>query len=61
VEGYQEIAKRLGLIPETGLMSGGNFDEKLAEGLEEIENELARERRLRAVKKTSPSKPPRGV
>jgi hypothetical protein len=42
-------------------MSGGNFDEKLAEGLEEIENELARERRLRAVKKTSPSKPPRGV
>ncbi|PZO81292.1 MAG: phosphoribosylaminoimidazolesuccinocarboxamide synthase, partial [Micavibrio aeruginosavorus] len=60
VEGYQEIAKRLGLIPETGLMSDGSFDEKLAEGLEEIDNELARERRLRAVKKTPP-KSPRGV
>ncbi len=61
IEGYQEIAKRLGLIPETGLMSGGSFDEKLAEGLEDIENELARERRLRAVKKSSPTKPSRGV
>ncbi len=60
VEGYQEIAKRLGLIPETGLMSDGSFDEKLAEGLDEIDNELARERRLRAVKKTPP-KSPRGV
>lgn len=60
VEGYQEIAKRLGLIPQGGLMSGGNFDEKLAAGLEDIENELARERRLRAVNKTPP-KSPRGI
>ena len=60
VEGYQEIAKRLGLIPQGGLMSDGSFDEKLAESLDEIENELARERRLRAVNKTPP-KGPRGI
>ncbi|HEU4838801.1 MAG TPA: phosphoribosylaminoimidazolesuccinocarboxamide synthase [Micavibrio sp.] len=60
VEGYQEIAKRLGLIPQGGLMSDGSFDEKLAEGLEEIDNELARQRRLRAVNKTPP-KNPRGI
>lgn len=60
VEGYQEIAQRLGLIPKGGLMSDGNFDEKLAEGLEEIDNELARQRRLRAVNKTPP-KNPRGA
>lgn len=60
VEGYQEIAQRLGLVPKGGLLSDGNFDEKLAEGLSEIDNELARERRLRAVNKTPP-KSPRGV
>ncbi len=60
IEGYQEIAKRLGLVPQGGLISDGAFDEKLAEGLEEIDNELARERRLRAVNKTPP-KSPRGV
>lgn len=60
VEGYQEIAQRLGLLPKGGLMSDGNFDEKLAAGMEEIDNELARERRLRAVNKTPP-KNPRGV
>ena len=60
VEGYQEIAKRLGLVPESGIMSDGALDEKLAEGLHTIDNELARERRLRAVNKTPP-KSPRGV
>jgi phosphoribosylaminoimidazole-succinocarboxamide synthase len=60
LEGYQEIAKRLGLIPQGGLMSDGSFDEKLAESLDDIENELARERRLRAVNKTPP-KGPRGI
>lgn len=60
VEGYQEIAQRLGLLPKGGLMSDGSFDEKLAESMEEIENELSRERRLRAVNKTPP-KSPRGV
>lgn len=56
VEGYQEIAKRLGLIPETGIIQGGNIDEAAAEGLGEIENELSRERRLRAIKKTPSGK-----
>lgn len=61
LEGYQEIAQRLGLVPQDGLISeGGGFNEKLAEQLEDIENELARERRLRAVKKTPP-KSPRGI
>jgi len=59
VEGYQEIAKRLGLIPETGILMGDSIDEKVAESLGEIDNELARERRLRAVNK-NPTKP-RGV
>lgn len=57
VEGYQEIAKRLGLIPESGIIQGGNIDEQLAEGLGEIENELSRERRLRSIKKSSPKNP----
>jgi phosphoribosylaminoimidazole-succinocarboxamide synthase len=56
VESYQEIAKRLGLIPETGIMDGVNINEQVASGLSEIENELAKERRLRAVKK-APTKP----
>lgn len=56
VEGYQEIAKRLGLIPESGIIEGGNINEQIASGLSEIENELGKERRLRAVKK-SPNKP----
>lgn len=60
VEGYQEIAKRLGLIPQGGIIHEGSVDEKVAEGLVGIENELARERRLRAVNKTPP-KGPRGV
>lgn len=56
VEGYQEIAKRLGLIPEGGIVQDGNINEQLAAGLGEIENELAKERRRRAVAKP-PSKP----
>ncbi|HPD83085.1 MAG: phosphoribosylaminoimidazolesuccinocarboxamide synthase [Alphaproteobacteria bacterium] len=58
VEGYQEIAKRLGLIPETGIIQGGNINEQVAEGLSEIENELAKKRNLRSVK-PPPSKNPR--
>lgn len=60
VEGYQDIAKRLGLIPETGIIEGGNINEQLAAGLDEIENELAKQRRLRAISKGSP-KNPRGT
>lgn len=54
VESYQEIAKRLGLVPETGIMNGALVDEKIAEGLVSIDNELARERRLRAINKVPP-------
>lgn len=56
IEVYQDIAKRLGLVPETGIIQGGNIDEKAAEGLDEIENELAKKRRLRSVK-TGPKNP----
>jgi len=60
VEGYQEIAKRLGLIPESGILQGEGINEQVAAGLSEIENELARERRLRAINK-NPTKPRSGV
>lgn len=60
VEGYQEIAKRLGLIPESGIIQEGNIDEQLAEQLGDIENDRAQERKLRSVKKV-PSKPTRKV
>ncbi len=49
VEGYQEIAKRLGLIPESGIIQGGNIDEKAAEKLEGIENDIAKGRKLKSV------------
>ncbi|MAM34027.1 MAG: phosphoribosylaminoimidazolesuccinocarboxamide synthase [Micavibrio sp.] len=57
VEGYQEIARRLGLIPEGLIGEGGQINEAIASQLEEIENDLARERKLRSVKKTPPQKP----
>ncbi|MGB0718997.1 MAG: phosphoribosylaminoimidazolesuccinocarboxamide synthase [Bdellovibrionales bacterium] len=56
VEGYQYIAQKLGLIPEGGIMKGGNINEKIAEQLDQIENELARERRLRDLKPNKPRK-----
>lgn len=49
IEGYQNIAKKLGLIPEDGIVHGGNINEKLAETLHQIENELAEKRKLRDV------------
>lgn len=55
IEGYQNIAYKLGLIPEDGIMQGGNVNEKLAEKLDQIENELAKERKLREVNKTPPA------
>lgn len=57
IEAYQDIAKRLGLVPDTGIIQGGNVDEQIAASLSEIENELARERKLRSVNKTAPTKP----
>ena len=56
VEGYQELAKRLGLIPASGIIEGGSVNEKIAEQLEDIENAQAKERKLRAVKKTKPGR-----
>ena len=53
VESYQEIAKRLGLIPQSGIIQNGMFDEEAAEDLSEIENQLTRRRNLRSVKKPS--------
>ncbi len=55
VEGYQYIAEKLGLIPQGGIITGGDVNEQLAAGLGEIENKLAGERKLRAIR--PPGKP----
>lgn len=57
IEAYQDVAKRLGLIPESGIIQGGNIDEQMAASLGEIENDIARERKLRSINKSAPSKP----
>lgn len=57
IEAYQDVAKRLGLIPDSGIIQGGSIDEQIASSLGEIENELARERKLRSINKTVPTKP----
>ena len=56
VEGYQTIAERLGLIPEGGIIKGGNVNEQLFEGLEQIENELSERRRLKSLGGIRPRK-----
>jgi len=56
VEGYQYIAEKLGLIPEGGIMKGGAVNEQLAENLDQIENELARQRQLKDIKPGKPRK-----
>ena len=53
IENYQAIAKRFGLIPESGIIQNGSVNEQVAEGLAEIENELEKKRRLRSVNKTT--------
>jgi phosphoribosylaminoimidazole-succinocarboxamide synthase len=50
IEGYQQIAERLGLVPKGGIIDGGGINEQLAASLGEIENELAKQRRLRSLK-----------
>ncbi len=57
VDAYQQVAERLGLVPKGGIVEGGNINEQLVASLGEIENELARERRLRKVNQTPPKKP----
>jgi phosphoribosylaminoimidazole-succinocarboxamide synthase len=56
VEGYQYIAQKLGLIPEGGIIKGGSINEKLAEQMGQIENELSNHRKLRDLKPTKPRK-----
>ncbi len=56
VEGYQFIAEKLGLVPEGGILKGGAVNEQLAETLDQIENELARQRKLKEIKPGKPRK-----
>lgn len=56
VAGYQQIAERLGLVPKGGIIDGGSINEQLAASLGEIENELAKQRRLRSLKPNKPRK-----
>lgn len=55
VEGYQYIAKKLGVIPED-VVSDGSLNEEMLKGLSQIENELAERRRLRDLKAGKPRK-----
>ncbi len=59
VDAYQEVAKRLGLIPETGIIKGAAIDEQIAASLDDIQNDQAKERKLRSIvtTKTPPTKP----
>ncbi|MCK6417803.1 MAG: phosphoribosylaminoimidazolesuccinocarboxamide synthase [Alphaproteobacteria bacterium] len=57
IEGYQYIAEKLGLVPPGGIINkGGSINEQLAETLDLIENELARERKLKEIKPLKPRK-----
>ncbi|MFP4098022.1 MAG: phosphoribosylaminoimidazolesuccinocarboxamide synthase [Alphaproteobacteria bacterium] len=57
IEGYEVIAKRLGLIPQDSkVKKNGNVNEELFEHLDQIENELAEKRRLRDLKSTKSKK-----
>ena len=56
ITGYQQIAERLGLVPKGGIIDGGSINEQLAASLGEIENELAKQRRLRSLKPNKPRK-----
>lgn len=53
IEAYQEIAVRLGIIPREGIVKSGDIKEELAEGLDTIENILAKDenRKIRSVVK----------
>ena len=57
IEAYQTVAERMGLVPKGGIIEGGNINEQLAASLGEIQNEVAEQRKLREVNKTSPNKP----
>ena len=61
VEAYQQVAERFGLIPQGGIIEGGSINEQLAAGLDEIENELAKQRKLRGISRINPGKGPRKI
>jgi phosphoribosylaminoimidazole-succinocarboxamide synthase len=60
IEAYQNVAQRLGLVPQSGLIEDGAINEALAATLSEIDNELGRERAPRSIIKM-PLKPPRKI
>ena len=49
IEGYQYIAEKLGLVPEGGIIKGGDINEQIAAKLSQIENELGKHRKMRSV------------
>ena len=54
IEGYEVIAKRLGLIPQDSkVKKNGDINEELFEKLGQIENELAEKRRMRDLNANS--------
>ena len=53
VEAYEDIAGRLGLVPKGGILQGGDINEQIAAGLEQIENELAEKRKLKSINRSS--------
>jgi hypothetical protein len=44
------VAQSLGLVPRGGIVEGDTVNEQLAASLGEIDNELAKARRLKALK-----------
>lgn len=55
-QAYEEIAYRLGLIPKKEMIPKDGFNAQLFENLEAIENELARHRKLKNLKKSKITK-----
>lgn len=56
LKGYQHVAKRLGLVPDDVLLKDGDLNEEMLEGLGQIENGLAEQRRMRDLKASKPRK-----
>ncbi len=57
VEAYERVAERLGIVPKGGILKGGSLDEEVAEGMEHIENELAKQRKLKGINRGNTGKP----
>ena len=59
VEGYQDIARRLGLVPESGIIEDGDINEQAAASLEDIENARAGDNNLRSIRRSAGKSSPR--